>query len=85
MLACGKYNLVYEFFRKVEKKSIPGALNYRGTRRRLHFCCLDLIADCSFFFHIFIHSLYCLELNTDQWSLLLWSQFLYKLYGEKVK
>uniref|UniRef100_A0A804IFW3 Pentatricopeptide repeat-containing protein n=1 Tax=Musa acuminata subsp. malaccensis TaxID=214687 RepID=A0A804IFW3_MUSAM len=29
MLACGKYNLVYEFFRKVEKKSIPGALNYR--------------------------------------------------------
>ncbi|WOL03381.1 pentatricopeptide repeat-containing protein [Canna indica] len=29
MLACGKYDLVYEFFRKVEKKSIPGVLNYK--------------------------------------------------------
>ncbi|CAL4955197.1 unnamed protein product [Urochloa decumbens] len=29
MLACGKYNLVYEFFNKVEKSSIPGALNYK--------------------------------------------------------
>nr|UPT49095.1 pentatricopeptide repeat protein AaPPR47 [Agave angustifolia] len=29
MLACGKYNLVHEFFRKVEKTSIPGALNYK--------------------------------------------------------
>ena len=30
MLVCGKYNLVYEFFNKVEKSSIPGALNYKG-------------------------------------------------------
>ncbi|KAH7654422.1 TPR-like protein [Dioscorea alata] len=29
MLACGKYNLVHEFFRKVEKNSIPSALNYK--------------------------------------------------------
>ncbi|WVZ69308.1 hypothetical protein U9M48_018114 [Paspalum notatum var. saurae] len=29
MLACGKYDLVYEFFNKVEKSSIPGALNYK--------------------------------------------------------
>ncbi|XP_006646195.1 pentatricopeptide repeat-containing protein At1g30610, chloroplastic [Oryza brachyantha] len=29
MLVCGKYNLVYEFFSKVEKSSIPGALNYK--------------------------------------------------------
>lgn len=29
MFACGKYNLVHEFFRKVEKSSIPGALNYK--------------------------------------------------------
>jgi hypothetical protein len=31
MLVCGKYNLVYEFFNKVDKSSIPGALNYKGT------------------------------------------------------
>lgn len=29
MLVSGKYNLVYEFFNKVEKSSIPGALNYK--------------------------------------------------------
>ncbi|CAD6230369.1 unnamed protein product [Miscanthus lutarioriparius] len=29
MLVCGKYNLVYEFFNKVEKSSIHGALNYK--------------------------------------------------------
>ncbi|CAO2165902.1 unnamed protein product [Urochloa humidicola] len=29
MLACGKYNLVHEFFNKVKKSSIPGALNYK--------------------------------------------------------
>ncbi|KAL5228686.1 hypothetical protein ABZP36_016951 [Zizania latifolia] len=29
MLVCGKYNLVYEFFNKVKKTSIPGALNYK--------------------------------------------------------
>ncbi|XP_010926893.1 pentatricopeptide repeat-containing protein At1g30610, chloroplastic [Elaeis guineensis] len=29
MFACGKYNLVHEFFRKVKKSSIPGALNYK--------------------------------------------------------
>ncbi|XP_042407216.1 pentatricopeptide repeat-containing protein At1g30610, chloroplastic-like [Zingiber officinale] len=29
MLACGKYSLVHEFFRKVEKTSVPGALNYK--------------------------------------------------------
>ncbi|XP_072967474.1 pentatricopeptide repeat-containing protein At1g30610, chloroplastic [Typha angustifolia] len=29
MLASGKYNLVHEFFRKVERSSIPGALNYK--------------------------------------------------------
>lgn len=32
MLACGKYNLVHEFFRKVEKSSIPNALNYKGMQ-----------------------------------------------------
>ncbi|KAH9747626.1 pentatricopeptide repeat-containing protein [Citrus sinensis] len=29
MLACGKYNLVYEFFRKVQKSYIPNALAYK--------------------------------------------------------
>ncbi|KAH7545584.1 hypothetical protein FEM48_Zijuj01G0109000 [Ziziphus jujuba var. spinosa] len=29
MFACGKYNLVHEFFRKVQKSSIPNALTYR--------------------------------------------------------
>uniref|UniRef100_A0A1D1YMK8 Pentatricopeptide repeat-containing protein At1g30610, chloroplastic n=1 Tax=Anthurium amnicola TaxID=1678845 RepID=A0A1D1YMK8_9ARAE len=29
MLACGKYNLVHEFFRKAQKNSIPGTLNYK--------------------------------------------------------
>ncbi|XP_074559750.1 pentatricopeptide repeat-containing protein At1g30610, chloroplastic [Curcuma longa] len=29
MLACGKYSLVHEFFRKVEKTSVPGVLNYK--------------------------------------------------------
>ncbi|OVA07351.1 Pentatricopeptide repeat [Macleaya cordata] len=29
LLACDKYNLVHEFFRKVEKSSIPNSLNYR--------------------------------------------------------
>ncbi|KAL0908790.1 hypothetical protein M5K25_023299 [Dendrobium thyrsiflorum] len=29
MLACSKYNLVHEFFRKLQKNSIPGALNYK--------------------------------------------------------
>jgi hypothetical protein len=30
MLACEKYNLVHEFFRKMQKSSIPNALAYRG-------------------------------------------------------
>ncbi|KAK9267996.1 hypothetical protein L1049_010434 [Liquidambar formosana] len=29
MFACGKYNLVHEFFRKVQKSSIPNALTYK--------------------------------------------------------
>lgn len=29
MFVCGKYNLVYEFFRKVEKSHIPNSLNYK--------------------------------------------------------
>ncbi|XP_038894405.1 pentatricopeptide repeat-containing protein At1g30610, chloroplastic isoform X2 [Benincasa hispida] len=29
MLECGKYNLVHEFFRKVQKSSIPNALTYK--------------------------------------------------------
>ncbi|KAF9667139.1 hypothetical protein SADUNF_Sadunf16G0302100 [Salix dunnii] len=29
MLACGKYNLVHEFFKKVQKSSIPDALAYK--------------------------------------------------------
>ncbi|XP_022743626.1 pentatricopeptide repeat-containing protein At1g30610, chloroplastic isoform X4 [Durio zibethinus] len=29
MFECGKYNLVHEFFRKIEKSSIPNALTYR--------------------------------------------------------
>ncbi|XP_021912344.1 pentatricopeptide repeat-containing protein At1g30610, chloroplastic [Carica papaya] len=29
MFACGKYNLVHEFFRKVQKSSIPNSLAYR--------------------------------------------------------
>lgn len=29
MLACEKYNLVHEFFRKVNKTSVPSALNYK--------------------------------------------------------
>lgn len=30
MFACGKYNLVHEFFRKLQKSSIPNALTYKG-------------------------------------------------------
>lgn len=30
MFSCGKYNLVHEFFRKVQKSSIPNSLTYRG-------------------------------------------------------
>lgn len=30
MLACGKYNLVYEFYNKVKRSYIPSALNYKG-------------------------------------------------------
>ncbi|CAA7408954.1 unnamed protein product [Spirodela intermedia] len=29
MLVCGRYNLVHEFFKKVQKSSVPGALNYK--------------------------------------------------------
>ncbi|KAF3450202.1 hypothetical protein FNV43_RR06282 [Rhamnella rubrinervis] len=29
MFACGKYNLVHDFFRKVQKSSLPNALTYR--------------------------------------------------------
>ncbi|KAB1222897.1 hypothetical protein CJ030_MR2G013613 [Morella rubra] len=29
MFACGKYNLVHEFFRKLQKSSIPNALTYK--------------------------------------------------------
>ncbi|KAF3325717.1 pentatricopeptide repeat-containing protein [Carex littledalei] len=29
MLACGKYNLVYEFYNKVKRSYIPSALNYK--------------------------------------------------------
>lgn len=29
MLACGKYNLVHDFFKKVQRSSIPNALTYR--------------------------------------------------------
>ncbi|KAI4295242.1 hypothetical protein L6164_035308 [Bauhinia variegata] len=29
MFSCGKYNVVYEFFRKVQKSSIPNSLTYR--------------------------------------------------------
>ena len=31
MLACGKYNFVHEFFKKVQKSSIPNALVYKGA------------------------------------------------------
>lgn len=41
MLACGKYNLVHEFFRKVEKSSIPNALNYKGMRH--NFCISQIL------------------------------------------
>lgn len=30
MFSCGKYNLVHEFFRKLQKSSIPNALTFRG-------------------------------------------------------
>lgn len=30
MLSCGKYNLVHEFFRKLQKSSVPNSLTYRG-------------------------------------------------------
>ena len=30
MFECGKYNLVHDFFKKVQKSSIPNALNYKG-------------------------------------------------------
>lgn len=30
MFECDKYNLVHEFFRKIQKSSLPNALTYRG-------------------------------------------------------
>ena len=43
MLVCGKYNLVYEFFNKVEKSSIHGALNYKGTSYNFYLIMLSII------------------------------------------
>lgn len=31
MFACGKYNLVHEFFKKVQKSSLPNSLTYKGN------------------------------------------------------
>lgn len=31
MLVCGKYNLVYDFFKKVQKLYIPNALIFKGN------------------------------------------------------
>lgn len=36
MFSCGKYNLVHEFFRKLQKSSIPNSLTYRGIL--IYFC-----------------------------------------------
>jgi pentatricopeptide repeat protein len=47
MLVCGKYNLVYEFFKKVEKSSIPGALNYKGSSYNFNLIMLQCIIDIS--------------------------------------
>jgi pentatricopeptide repeat protein len=47
MLVCGKYNLVYEFFNKVEKSSIPGALNYKGARYNFNLIIMLSIIDIS--------------------------------------
>jgi pentatricopeptide repeat protein len=47
MLACGKYNLVYEFFDKLEKSLIPGALNYKGSSYNFNWIMLQTIVDIS--------------------------------------
>lgn len=36
MFSCGKYNLVHEFFRKVQKSYIPNSLTYRGILIYFH-------------------------------------------------
>ncbi|CAK7357382.1 unnamed protein product [Dovyalis caffra] len=43
MLACGKYNLVHEFFRKAQKSSIPNALVYKGAWTDLSFLPFDFV------------------------------------------
>jgi len=38
MFSCGKYNLVHEFFRKLQKSFIPNSLTYRGILIYLYLC-----------------------------------------------
>lgn len=46
MFSCGKYNLVHEFFRKLQKSSIPNPLTYRGILIYYHFPMNHLLTSC---------------------------------------
>ena len=61
MFACAKYNLVHEFFRKLQKFSIPNALTYKGI----------LLSFFSFTcYHVWLH--YDNDFCCKQW---LWIHF----------
>lgn len=46
MFSCGKYNLVHDFFRKLQKSSIPNPLTYRGILIYFHIHVNHLITLC---------------------------------------
>lgn len=62
MLACGKYNLVHDFFRKAQKTHMPNALLYKGDFLK-HFIALKDSTDCSRF-DDFLVCLYVVLVNT---------------------
>lgn len=45
MLACGKYNLVHEFFKKVQRSYIPNALIYKGNLLKYLFFPTTLLSN----------------------------------------
>jgi len=46
MFSCGKYNLVHDFFRKLQKSSIPNPLTYRGILIYFHIHVNHLLTLC---------------------------------------
>ncbi|CAJ2655054.1 unnamed protein product [Trifolium pratense] len=62
MFSCGKYNLVHEFFRKLQKSSIPNPLTYRGILIYFHIHVNHLITSCDYYLDL--HLLCAVLVNT---------------------